>query len=139
MSSKLDLVDRLELAIQDDWYELCQEAREEIVRLRGPKLARNQPCGCVICVCDDPIRCHGCGGEACAEHNDGVIPEPLYETGESHAEMKEEIEQLRAAGFDVIQRIEAWEAAVRTIIGRTPGHGMDLTQLRAALPTEGVR
>jgi len=41
--------------------------------------------------------------------------------------------ELRAAGFDVIQRIETWEAAVRTIIGRDAEHGMDLTRLRAAL------
>ena len=47
----------------------------------------------------------------------------------------DEIERLRAAGFDVIERIEAWEAAVRTIIGRDAEHGMDLTRLRAALHT----
>jgi hypothetical protein len=48
-----------------------------------------------------------------------------------------ELERLRAAGFDVIERIEAWEAAVRKIIGgREVEHGMDLTQLRAALPPE---
>lgn len=46
----------------------------------------------------------------------------------------DQIAKLREAGFDIIQRIEAWEVAVRTIIGgREIEHGMDLTQLRAAL------
>ena len=48
--------------------------------------------------------------------------------------MEEWVRRLRAAGFDIIQRIEAWEAAVRSVIGeREFAHGMDLTQLRAAL------
>ena len=50
-----------------------------------------------------------------------------------------EITRLREAALDVIQRIEAWEAAVRTIIsGREVEHGMDLTQLRAALNPEAA-
>lgn len=42
--------------------------------------------------------------------------------------------RLREAAIDVIKRIEEWETAVRKIIGgREIQHGMDLTQLRAAL------
>ncbi len=45
-----------------------------------------------------------------------------------------ENEALRAAGFDIIERIEEWETAIRKIIGgREVEHGMDLTQLRTAL------
>jgi len=46
--------------------------------------------------------------------------------------------ELQAAARDVIERIEAWEAAVRTVIGRDAKHGMDLTQLRAALDAEAL-
>jgi hypothetical protein len=25
-------------------------------------------CGCVACVCEDPVQCHGCGARMCQEH-----------------------------------------------------------------------
>src|SRR3990167_4780706 len=28
-------------------------------------LARNQPCGCIICSCEDEVQCHGCGAKNC--------------------------------------------------------------------------
>ena len=28
-------------------------------------LARNQPCGCVVCSCEDEVQCHGCGASNC--------------------------------------------------------------------------
>jgi len=31
----------------------------------GKMLARQQPCGCVVCSCEDDERCHGCGACAC--------------------------------------------------------------------------
>lgn len=74
--------------------------------------------------------------------NEGLATEvKRWREGESTIKLafaEDEIERLREAGFDVIERIEAWEAAVRKIIGgREIAHGMDLTQLRAALDTEG--
>lgn len=29
---------------------------------------RTLACGCVVCVCEDPVRCHGCGAKMCQEH-----------------------------------------------------------------------
>jgi hypothetical protein len=44
-------------------------------------LARNQPCGCVVCTCeneDEPDRCLGCGAKHCGTHPVGAIPSPVY-------------------------------------------------------------
>jgi hypothetical protein len=41
-------------------------------------LAKHQPCGCVVCTCEDPEQCHGCGAKHCGTHPVGEIPSPLY-------------------------------------------------------------
>ncbi len=43
------------------------------------KLAKYQPCGCVVCTCEDPDRCHGCGAKNCGTHPVGEMPNPVYE------------------------------------------------------------
>ena len=35
----------------------------------GVTLAREQPCGCRLCVCEDEYQCQGCGAGNCDEHN----------------------------------------------------------------------
>lgn len=42
-------------------------------------LAKNQPCGCVVCVCEDEHQCHGCGAKNCGKHPPGQIPNPIYQ------------------------------------------------------------
>lgn len=42
------------------------------------RLARNQPCGCVICYCKDEERCHGCGAKNCGTHPPGKFPNPVF-------------------------------------------------------------
>lgn len=32
--------------------------------------ARHQPCGCVLCVCEDEEQCHGCGAKNCGKPDD---------------------------------------------------------------------
>jgi hypothetical protein len=56
----------------NDWFTLQadlawmksdrDEARDA---LQAPLLARNQPCGCVTCVCDGQEQCFGCGAKRC--------------------------------------------------------------------------
>ena len=52
--------------------------RAEVERLR-PK-ERVWPCGCVSCVCEDEVKCQGCGGNSCGqpgfpqEHTPGAKP-----------------------------------------------------------------
>lgn len=31
----------------------------------GQTPAREHPCGCVVCVCEDERQCHGCGAKSC--------------------------------------------------------------------------
>ena len=52
---------------------------DENAELKTPRLARNQPCGCVICQCDDPVKRHGCGAKDCKTHIGAEIPNPVYE------------------------------------------------------------
>jgi hypothetical protein len=47
------------------------------------ELARHQPCGCVICVCEDDEQCQGCGAKSCGKHQAGEIPNPVYESSEA--------------------------------------------------------
>lgn len=42
------------------------------------QLARVQPCGCVVCYCENQVQCLGCGAEHCGTHDLGEIPNPVY-------------------------------------------------------------
>jgi hypothetical protein len=42
------------------------------------------PCGCRLCVCDDPVRCHGCGARYCPAHN-AFNPPPEWKPAPAHA------------------------------------------------------
>lgn len=39
-----------------------------------PKYKRNQSCGCVLCICNDDIQCHGCGAKSCGLYPKGEHP-----------------------------------------------------------------
>ena len=44
------------------------------------KLAKHQPCGCVICTCGDHVtKCCGCGAKWCGKHPVSQIPDKVYE------------------------------------------------------------
>lgn len=36
----------------------------------APALAKHQPCGCVICTCEDEQQCQGCGAKHCGNRTD---------------------------------------------------------------------
>lgn len=42
------------------------------------QLARHQPCGCIVCYCENQVQCLGCGAEHCGTHDLGEIPNPVY-------------------------------------------------------------
>ncbi len=44
----------------------------------GQRLAKRQPCGCVVCTCEDEERCSGCGAKSCGTHPLGKIPSPVF-------------------------------------------------------------
>mgnify|MGYP001585273625 CR=1 FL=1 len=69
----------------------------EVRRLRArlendqwPRLARHQPCGCVICECPGDIKCYGCGAKNCQTHPPGEIPNPVYEQHPLVARVREQ-------------------------------------------------
>ena len=41
-------------------------------------LAKNQPCGCVVCYCENGEKCLGCGAKNCGTHPVGKIPNPVF-------------------------------------------------------------
>jgi len=47
----------------------------------GGALARNQPCGCVVCQCEDDNQCQGCGAKHCGTHPVGEIPNKKFVGG----------------------------------------------------------
>lgn len=55
-----------------------EEARRRAERIRdalaqqsaAPVLAKHQPCGCVICTCEDEKQCQGCGAKHCGNRVD---------------------------------------------------------------------
>ena len=62
--------------------QIAADIRSIIISAPGEKalvLAKNQPCGCVICTCDNEKQCMGCGSRNCGQHAFGDLPEKAYE------------------------------------------------------------
>jgi len=63
-------------------YAVADAMLAERAKTAAPRLlARNQPCGCVVCDCRneaEPDRCLGCGAKNCGTHPAGQIPNPVY-------------------------------------------------------------
>lgn len=50
------------------WQAAIRHMREQ-----ERPLLKFQPCGCVICTCEDEVQCQGCGAKMC-----GTVPHPEY-------------------------------------------------------------
>jgi hypothetical protein len=66
-----------------------QLAKAELQRRQQPasvpaEIAKVQPCGCVVCTCEDEIQCQGCGAKNCGKHPVGQFPVTAY--GREHAQ-----------------------------------------------------
>jgi regulator of replication initiation timing len=118
-----------QLAIMDDMATRRDELELENARLKAeldamksPRLAREQPCGCVVCRCDGP-QCLGCGARTCGTHPMGYIPNPIYQDTENewltdeNARLKAQIEKLRFLLTRMVNRLNTisdtstWEDA----------------------------
>lgn len=81
------------VVVEHDWpnYEHVWQTVEQVAngtwsaahaRYAGsglePLLAKHQPCGCVICTCENDEQCQGCGAKNCGSHPIGKIPNPVY-------------------------------------------------------------
>lgn len=74
-------------ALRDSIFAIVGEARALAAHPRAADqvLAKRQPCGCVICTCEDPVQCHGCGAEHCGKHPVGEFDAPVYESAHPRA------------------------------------------------------
>ena len=86
-----------------DFARKLERERDEALKWQEPKLARNQPCGCVICICEGDDRCSGCGAKNCGNHLPGEIPNPVFEPHPLVAErdqLRKVCDELYACGCD---------------------------------------
>jgi hypothetical protein len=85
-----------------------------------PILAREQPCGCIVCRCEDEQHCHGCGAKKCGA-TDCVLKDPndpraMYSIPNSHplarvAKLVEALEYIAKYDADPLF-VEAARAAI---------------------------
>jgi len=57
------------------------DAQAAILALPEPDtraLAKHQPCGCVICSCENDVQCGGCGAKHCGQHPVGQFVNPVF-------------------------------------------------------------
>ena len=83
MIKRNELIDKISKTIYgfDNPYSMpCVIAlADTCLELGGQReLARHQPCGCIVCACENEDQCQGCGAKTCDEHLSGVIPNPVY-------------------------------------------------------------
>jgi hypothetical protein len=63
-------------------YQFADAMLAERAKPAAPRtLAREQPCGCIVCTCKTEERCLGCGARHCGTHPVGEIPSPVYADG----------------------------------------------------------
>jgi len=82
------------------------------------ELARNQPCGCVVCRCEDEHRCGGCGAKNCGTHPVGQIPNPVYKSSAltaRDAEAADKLARVEAALAKWQHEAEGLREAVRVL------------------------
>lgn len=105
---------------QDHLQKIKSKCEQLLAIAEKPLLARNQKCGCVVCICDSDTHCFGCGAKNCGNHALGQIPEPVYQphcTGPAEAGWRATI-----AAIDWLQTPGIWTDGVlrKSIIAAWP-------------------
>lgn len=59
-----------ELGAASDETRSVRSALEQVLSQQAETLAKYQPCGCVICTCEDEKQCQGCGAKHCGNRTD---------------------------------------------------------------------
>lgn len=88
----LQLINALALQ-KDDAIELPDDCIKVITPAPAEaekQLARYQPCGCVVCICENVNQCQGCGAKNCGTHPVGQIPNPIYKEPAEQAEERKQ-------------------------------------------------
>lgn len=60
------------------WRSIIRKMLGDAPQPAEQPLAKNQPCGCVVCTCEDERQCQGCGARHCGAHPVGEIPNPAH-------------------------------------------------------------
>lgn len=95
-----------------DFAEREALLQEEIKLYKAPEFARNQPCGCVTCHCEDLIKCHGCGAKNCGTHEAGEIPNPIYKNNPQLDKIKDLAAQNEKLKKEVLATINRFQDMV---------------------------
>lgn len=111
-----------------------------------PELCRTQPCGCVICFCENETQCMGCGAKHCGTHPVGQLPNPVYQQpAEQHPEAVREGAPYDDPAFSALCRehevygtAAAAQCAVFWEAGKRAGQQPDVAQLVEALQNEAT-
>lgn len=73
--------------------------------LNAPTLAREQPCGCLVCQCIDDKTCHGCGAKRCRKSdcvfNDPNLKQAIFIDEPSYSQLKVRIAEQQAYLEDI--------------------------------------
>jgi hypothetical protein len=64
---------------EEHLQRIAAKCRELLAIAEKPLLARNQKCGCVVCIYDSDTNCYECSTKNCGNHALGQIPEPVYQ------------------------------------------------------------
>lgn len=111
----------------------------EAEKWKEPRLKRVQPCGCVVCICEDPVQCHGCGAKDCGQ------PDCVFFCGvpTSSAEWEphplvEERDRLLVEIKNESANRETWHreaTGLRDAISKLKAQIRDLKELQSASPS----
>lgn len=113
----------------------------EVERLKGPTLAKHQPCGCVICDCEGQERCFGCGAKHCGTHPFGEIPNPVYERN-TWSDLQSDNDALRDIAGRMLGQLEEMKTACgcspEDNCSTGPGKACNFCALRSEARTMGL-
>lgn len=63
----------------DSVREIAERALAASPQPPNRTLAKFQPCGCVVCTCENDEQCQGCGAKNCGKHPTGEFPVRVFD------------------------------------------------------------
>ena len=85
-----DRLERRGLRVTAGALRVIAHEHRALAQQPAAEYKRQQPCGCVLCVCEDEKQCHGCGAKHCGNRTD----HPAY-VAQQPAAMDEAMAELR--------------------------------------------
>lgn len=97
----------------------------DVITLLKQQPLREQPCGCILCICDTEDRCLGCGAKMCEKHKAiGHLPDEdrVYEqqptAGEFTKKVREDWDKNIFGGiiYELCDRLDRAEATKKDLL-----------------------